>query len=74
MTRHDPKNPRHMRIFDLLRQGDPAVDPKRHARSASGPCLSFEDEEAVKQSALKSFAKSDVLRRAPEPGRNNKLF
>lgn len=74
MPLHDPNNPRHARIFDLLRHGDPSVDGTGdHTGLAhSGP--SIQDQDAVKQAALQSFARSDLVNRALEPGRNHKLF
>lgn len=76
MTVHDPKNPRHARIFELLRHGDPSLAPHAPAKVPAGDVISVADQDALKQFALKSFAKSEVVGvDGPlKPGRNHKLF
>jgi len=74
MTIHNPQNPRHARIFDLLRHGDPSVETTDEDRTHASDPRNVEHQDAVKEAALRSFAPSGVSAVAFKPGRNYKLF
>ncbi len=74
MSLHDPNNPRHARIFDLLRHGDPSVETDVDDMIAPPAANPTNHQDDVKQAALRSFSRSDVVDGALEPGRNHKLF
>lgn len=74
MSLHDLKNPRHTRIFELLRQNDAAIDTSEQIKAHPVRPLSVADVDTLKRVALKSLVRSDVGLVGAKPGRNNKLF
>ena len=74
MSLHDPKNPRHTRIFELLRQNDAAIDTSELMRAHPVRRVHPDAVESLKKVALKSLEPSGAVFSAAKPGRNNKLF
>ena len=65
MLLSDPKNPRHMRLFELMRQHDVAVSRTTRAKALPVRRLAPSELEQVKMNALRSFPDRGVTR----PGR-----
>ncbi len=65
MMLSDPNTPRHMRLFELMRQHDVALDRADQARALATRRLAPSELEQVKMIALRSFADKTVRR----PGR-----
>ncbi|MEP1198348.1 hypothetical protein [Tateyamaria sp.] len=65
MLSSDPENPRHMRLFELLRQRDVALDRASDAQGLRSRRLEPDELERVQQIALRSF--SDVAIRPTRP-------
>ncbi|WP_299294393.1 hypothetical protein [uncultured Tateyamaria sp.] len=74
MSFHDPNNPRHGRIFELLRQNDAALNTSNTPRVARQDALNPSDVDALKSLALKSLERSDGRGRAAKSGRHDKLL
>ncbi|MFL4471204.1 hypothetical protein ACERZ8_15430 [Tateyamaria armeniaca] len=55
MTLSDPKTPRHMRLFELMRQQDVAVSRASRAKALPARRLGPAELEQVKLTALRSF-------------------
>ncbi|WP_299369561.1 hypothetical protein [uncultured Tateyamaria sp.] len=71
MSFHDPQNPRHQRIFELLRQTDAAVDTTQTLQTRPTRKLDVDEISAVQKTALKSLERSGV---SAKPGRYHKFF
>lgn len=70
MALHDPQNPRHGRIFELLRQTDAAVDVTYTVQTVEAPV----DIDALKHDALRSWDRADGSPLRAKAGRHHKLF
>ncbi|KIC48838.1 hypothetical protein RA29_14275 [Tateyamaria sp. ANG-S1] len=74
MSLHDPKSPRHRRVFELLRQNDSALVvtlTQDVEDTAQAPRVDF---ERLKSTALQSFERAGSISAATKPGRNHKLL
>lgn len=59
MPLHDSNEPRHLRIFELLRQSDAAVDCAMSGQKLKSRPLSGAEIDALKTVALRSFRRAD---------------
>ncbi|MEO9575268.1 MAG: hypothetical protein ABJ263_16575 [Tateyamaria sp.] len=60
MTSSDPEKPRHLRLFELMRQRDVALDRASEAEELRGRRLEPSELERVQQIALRSFPKASI--------------
>ena len=56
MMLSDPENPRHMRLFELMRQHDVALDRASEVKAWRSRHLDTAELERVQRIALRSFA------------------
>jgi hypothetical protein len=59
MTVHDPKDPRHKRIFELLRTQNVSINRAMMASNIRLRPLEGAEIEAVKAAAIRSFKRTD---------------
>ena len=62
MMLSDPQNPRHMRLFELMRQRDVAVSRASEAKALPVRRLALCELEQVQRIALRSFPDRPVMR------------
>ena len=56
----DPESPRHMRLFELMRQRDVALDRASEVKELRSKRLEPSELERIQQIALRSFTDADL--------------
>lgn len=74
MPLHSPQNPRHARVFEILRQNELAADVTHYVRHAHLVPSEVDRIDAFRRNALRSLERSNDVLVGAETGRNHKLF